>query len=316
MKEPDENDAVLANRIRSLVQSLCDLGLSEGDHVVLRVSLRSLGIPRPAETLVRAVLDVVGPAGSLYGLAFTRVFPLPLRGAALRYVFDETTPAETGGLTNYLLRFPGAVRSRHPTNSFVGVGAFARGLLAEHGPESPMFDPVRRLAEHPQGKMLLVGRLYESPGFSTVHVAQHLLGFGNRTVGRFGVQYRRPDGSVGLYVRNDAAGCSRGFHRFYPAYREAGAIAEGRVAEADCMLGVLSKTLAVDLAILRKDPTFFFCDDLGCESCRRNWDFYQEPVWRYWPARTVRLAKAARRRVIARFPDALKRWVPKEWVSE
>lgn len=296
-----------------LTRDLRRLGLAEGDHVVLRVSLKSLGIPRPAETLVRAVLDVVGPSGSLYALAFTRAFPLPLRGPGLDYVFEARTPAETGGLANYLLTFPGAVRSRHPTNSFVGVGDFARELLADHGPDSSMFEPVRRLAEHEHGRMLLVGRLYESPGFSTVHVAQHLLGFRNRTVGRFGVQYRRADGSMGLYVRNDAAGCSRGFHRFYPAYREAGAITGGRVAGADCMMGILSRTLAVDLEILRRDPTFFFCDDLGCESCRRNWDFYQEPAFRYYPARALRAVRSLRRRALARLPGPVRNRFPAGW---
>lgn len=303
-------DSPFDPRRDQLIRDLRALGIREGDHVVLRVSLRSLGILRPAETLVRAVLDVVGPSGSLYALAFTRAFPLPLRGPALDYVFDASTPSETGGLTNFLLTFPGAVRSRHPTNSFVGVGNFARTILEDHGPDSPMFDPVRRLAEHDRGKMLLVGRLFESPGFSTVHVAQHLLGFGNRTVGRYGVRYRLPDGSVGVYIRNDAAGCSRGFHRFYPAYRAAGAVTEGRVAAADCMLGVLSKTLSVDMQVLRQDPTFFFCDDLGCESCRRNWVFYQEAAWRYWPARGLRAARAVWRRVLDRLPSGVRRRLP------
>lgn len=313
MATVDDMDASWEVQRDRLSRDLRALGLSEGDHVVLRVSLRSLGVPHPAETLVRALLDVVGPGGSLYALAFTDVFSLPLRGAALRFVFDENTPAKTGGLANHLLRFPGAVRSRHPTNSFVGVGDFAREVLADHGPDSPIFDPVRRLAEHERGKMLLVGRLFESPGFSTVHVAQHLLGFGNRTVGHWGVRYRRPDGSVGLFVRKDAAGCSRGFHRFYPAYREAGAVTEGRVASADCMLGVLSKTLRVDMKILRKDPTFFFCDDLGCESCRRNWDFYQEAAWRYWPARGLRAARALRRRAVKLLPEGVRRRLPGKW---
>ncbi len=304
------NDPVTeSNRLR-LRSDLQALGLREGDHVVLRVSLKSLGIPRPAETLVRAILDVVGPSGSLYALAFTREFPLPLRGGAHHYVFDRDTPAVTGGLANHLLGCPDSVRSRHPTNSFVGIGRFAHDLLRSHGPGSPSFEPVRRLAEHEHGRMLLVGRLFESPGFSTVHVAQHLLGFQNRTVGRYGVRYRAPDGTVRLFVRDDAAGCSRGFHRFYPAYFEAHAVTEGRVASADCLLGTLSRTLAVDLEVLRRDPTFFFCDDLGCESCRRNWGFHREPAYRYYPARAMRAFRALRRQGFPRLLAALQDWFP------
>jgi len=295
--KPVMNAANLDENRRRIASDLRALGLCEGDHVVLRVSLRSLGIPSPAETLVQALLDVVGPTGSLYALSFTRAFPLPLRGEGLRYVFDEHTPAETGGLTNYLLRHPAAIRSRHPTNSFVGVGEFAREVLGTHGPDSWSFAPVERLARHERGRMLLVGRLMESPGFSTVHVAQYLLRLENRTIGRYGVQYRDADGTVRLFVRNDAAGCSRGFYRFYAAYRAAGAVREGYVAQAACMLGWLPETLTVDIETLRRDPTFFFCDDLGCASCRRNWGFYQEPAWRYWPARALRLLQAARRRL-------------------
>lgn len=156
-----------------LLRDLVSLGLRGGDHEVLRLFLRFVCIPYPTKFLAQAV--VLGPGG-LLGLTFTRWFPLPLRGVARQYIFDEDIPLETGGLNRFILWYFGAVRNSRPINLFVGIRAPARELLADHGPESPIFESVRRFAEHPQGEMLLIVHLFGGPGFSTFHVVQHLLG--------------------------------------------------------------------------------------------------------------------------------------------
>jgi aminoglycoside 3-N-acetyltransferase len=293
----------------ALVADLRALGVREGEHVLVRAALRELGpASQRARLFTEALLEVVGPRGSVFGLSFTPAFKLPLRGHGRRFVYTPETPAVTGGYANYLLSREDALRSRHPMASFVGVGARAQAFLSEHDGTRPAFEPVRKLADDPRGRMLLVGKAYEIPGISTVHVAQYLLGMRGRSEGRTGVRVQGADGAVALYTKNYSAGCSRGFGKFYAAYRSAGAIREGFVAEASALYADLALTLGVELDILREEPGFFMCDDGACRSCRRDWSFARAPAWRWaldrsaWMARTIpprlfaRLGNESRRR--------------------
>ena len=70
--------------------------------------------------LINSLLNTVGDKGTILGLAFTdSVFPVRDRP---QHVFDLNMPPITGGLAKAMLDWPGAYRSSHPTNSFVGIG--------------------------------------------------------------------------------------------------------------------------------------------------------------------------------------------------
>ena len=251
------------------------------------------------KTVVEALLEIVGPTGAIYGLSYTNLFPLPLKGRHAEYVFDRQVPSYAGGLPNFLLTYPGSARSHHPSNSLVGVGAGSEEILAPHTGRFMAYEPIHRLAQDDRGKMLTIGLVDAHPGFSTPHVAQNILQWENRRMGTMGARYRAPNGEIKLYVHNYAGGCSRGFGCFYPAYREHGAVSEGKLGAAKAMLATLRKTLEVDLDILKRDPTFLFCDDRGCYSCRRSWDFYREPWWSWYPYRLAHLGNAAIRRLLS-----------------
>src|SRR5437899_312418 len=103
-------------------QQLCDqlsnLGLRAGDVAIVRVGFRNLGdlVPPGNQTLVRALLDVLGPHGTL--LAFTHSPIQWVFRRDRRYIFDpQTAPCTTGLFADTVLRWPGAVRSSHPTCS-------------------------------------------------------------------------------------------------------------------------------------------------------------------------------------------------------
>lgn len=306
LREANESTATLTHE--RLLNDLRELGVKTGDLVVVRAALRDIGAVRDrARVFTDALLEAVGADGAVLGLSFTPSFKLPIRGGMRRFVFDSATPAVTGGFANYLLSREDAFRSRHPMCSFVGIGARARALLADHDGNRPAFEPVHRLAQEAQGRMLLVGKPYDIPGISTVHVAQFLLGMKSRTEGRRGVYYLSANGMRHLYKKNYSAGCSRGFGRFYDAYREEHAIRDGTIGDAEALYADLGRTLSVDLEALRADPTFFFCDDKACRSCRREWTFYQEPMWRWIPHRALWSAREVKARVRARVASSLGR---------
>jgi aminoglycoside 3-N-acetyltransferase len=254
--------------LEDLAAGLERLGLAKGDSVLLRAATRPIGATagRAAELLRDAALRVVGPDGTLLGLSFSQqTFRFRRRTSP---VFRADSATDTGGFAAAMLAYPGAVRSQHPTNSFVGIGAMARDLLAGHDAQATCFAPMRRLMEA-GGKMVLVGCGSSSPGFSTVHLVQEELGLATQSFFRdlFGSWYE-VDGSVRWFSRHDVPGCSRGFGKFYSHYTAAEKLRTGRVGDAESMLIGCNDAFDVEYALLNNDPRFALCDRRGCLSCR------------------------------------------------
>jgi aminoglycoside N3'-acetyltransferase len=262
------NEIIAPDRICA---DLIKLGVEKGDSLLVTSSLKAIGwLVQGPETLLRGLLDAVGPAGAIYGESFTPAFPLPLSVAHRTSIFHSSTPPITGRFNEYLVAHPAAFRSAHPTSSFVGIGSGVRELLKDHLPGSMGFEPVAGLARLPRAWFLSLGTL--EIGVPTVHVAQNRLGFKTRYHKKYGVNYRASDGSTKLYTRDYVGGCSRGFTKFYPHYREAGAMHEGRVGKAPSALIHLKTALDIDTRLLEADPGFFFCDQPDCYQCRAGWE--------------------------------------------
>jgi len=280
------------------------LGVEKGDAVLVRANVGAIGRVKGGlgDSLRGALLDAVGGEGTIVSLAFTRTFPL-LR-LDRRYVFDETTPTTSGGLPKLLLETPGRVRSRHPTNSFVAVGARAEELLAGHDERSSSFQPMERLVAW-RGKQIVFGCLEESPGFTTVHWAQHRLGLSTRSLlsRRVGVLYRR-DGEVRLFRRPDIGGCSLGFHKLYPAYEEAGLLRRGRVGRASAIGVAAAPAYALEEERLRRDPRAVLCDRPLCTFCRGTWLFNKRDMPAFYLRYGAHLAARALRGGAAPAPPA------------
>lgn len=253
----------------SLVAQIRALGVNEGQSVLVRAAAKALGpaFTRPVDALLDALLESVGPKGTIIALTHSPIFPRWRRPTNYSYTASDA-PVTSGGLAAALASRPGAFRSSHPTNSMTALGPQARPLLQSHGPDEFSFEPVRRLADL-GGHMILVGCPPSSPGFSTVHVAQDTLGLSARSIfsGMFGAPYVKPDGEVRWFTRRDNPGCSVGFSRLYPIYRERGVLREGMVGAAVSM-GISAKdALSIDLETLRLDPGACSCERPACTDC-------------------------------------------------
>jgi len=172
----------------SLVRDLRRLGLSTGATVLVHASLRQVGwVCGGAPTVVRALLDVLGPDGTLMVPTFTadnrdpsRWRQAPVPEAWWPAIRDElpafdpaVTPCRQLGIVAETVRtWPGARRSAHPQTSFAAVGRLAAELTARHpitselGPESPL----GALAEA-DGQTLLLGVGYEQ--CTAFHLAEY-----------------------------------------------------------------------------------------------------------------------------------------------
>ena len=121
------------------------LGILPGHTILVHSSFRSLGpVPGGIETVIRGLLEAIGPDGTLV---------MPALSWALRPpdAFDVMhTPVNVGAVPEYFRTRAGTRRSVHPTHSVCAVGRRTSELLDAHaldstpcGPNSPF----RKLAE-------------------------------------------------------------------------------------------------------------------------------------------------------------------------
>jgi aminoglycoside 3-N-acetyltransferase len=104
-------------------------GLRPGGVALVHSSLKSLGhVPGGPETVIRGLLDALGPRGTLLLPALSFKFV-----DAAHPVFDVLrTPSCIGAVAEYFRTRPGTIRSVHPTHSVCGVGPVAGDVLRDH----------------------------------------------------------------------------------------------------------------------------------------------------------------------------------------
>ncbi len=273
--------------------------------MLARSALKSLGKVdgNAAQLLIEALLSVVGETGTVLGLSHSAISTRLARWN----VFHRNAPCTTGGLASALLSWPGALRSKHPTNSMVAIGRDAEVLLRGHDETATCFGPIRKLIDA-NGKMMLVGCVESSPGFSTVHYAYEELGLAEKSIqrGLRGAYYER-DGRTYWFAREDVPGCSMGFSNFYPLYRERGVLVCGKVGDADSMLVRAQDAYPIELSEIRRDPRISLCQNPGCFSCRGTKLFNTQDMFRFYrthPLKLPHLAHAAAHRLLSSGRDS------------
>ncbi|MDH5700480.1 MAG: AAC(3) family N-acetyltransferase [Nitrospirota bacterium] len=163
---------------QTIVNTLRDLGLSTGNVVCVHSSFSSLGyVEGGPETLIRALEEVLGASGTIMMPTFS------MGGSMLSYleseeVFDVCkTPSKVGAVTEAFRKWPGVIRSLHPTNSVAAKGRLAKDLLDGHQQSAKPFGletPFGRLAPL-GGKILMVNTHIHS----FLHHVQDLVDFPN-----------------------------------------------------------------------------------------------------------------------------------------
>ena len=104
-----------------LVDDLKRIGLNKGDTVAVTLSLKSIGyIEGGADAFIDALLETVGPQGTIMMNAYTHTFP----ASEIRsdYIFDPAATAPNTGIApKMLLKRRDAIRSTHPVCSVVAI---------------------------------------------------------------------------------------------------------------------------------------------------------------------------------------------------
>ncbi len=246
-----------------LAADLSALGLRSGDWVAVHSSLRSIGwVEGGPPGVIEALRSVVGPSGGI-------MMPLFVKPGGIR-IDLALTPTYLGLLPETFRKYPGVVRSAHPTHSVGILGPGGREIAEAHrhagylNPGSP-YDQLARLG----GKVLHIGCNWNSS--SILHLAEVLAEVPYVHVAypewSRGVSGRHTDGSIISDVPRYVPGDSAGFYLIQEEMERRGMLRAGKVGEADSVLALAARMLEVGTELLRADPGRFLCHAADCVVC-------------------------------------------------
>ncbi|WP_328482620.1 AAC(3) family N-acetyltransferase [Streptomyces sp. NBC_00377] len=228
------------------------LGVEPGEILLVHSSLSSLGwVCGGPVTVVRGLLDVLGPdgtlvvptqSGDLSDPALWSNPPVPAqwwqRIRATMPAYDPLiTPALGVGVIPETVRtWPGALRSAHPQTSFAALGARAAELVEGHAPDCRLGErsPLARL-EKAGARVLLLGAGYAT--CTSFHLAEYRIPAPLVEVGRPG-----PDGT--WEVMTEVSIDSDRFDELGHDFERDRDVVRGRVGAADVRLFPVADAVA------------------------------------------------------------------------
>ena len=250
----------------AIARDLSNLGLRTGDTVLVHSAMSRLGhVLGGAPTVVDAILDVLGPSGTLAVPTF------PFTGSMLAHVrsdpdFDvDETLSKMGAITEELRTRPGALRSLEPTHPVAALGPAAAFLVEDHINAAGSCDehsPLYRLTQLPatadgdsRSYILLLGVDFRN--CTLLHTAEELarvpfIDFETRY--RLRGRTRRAAYAMSIYCHSTPLKAS--FPAIEPVVLERGLLTTGQVGAATCRLARAKDILDVALERLASDPYF------------------------------------------------------------
>ncbi|MCW4034054.1 MAG: AAC(3) family N-acetyltransferase, partial [Candidatus Bathyarchaeota archaeon] len=247
-----------------IIKDLRTLGLSDGDHVAVTLSFKSIGYVKGGpKTLIDALLEVVGPNGTVMMNTFTYHFPPAT--VPEDYVFDSNSTRTYAGLVPETLRTLNEVtRSTHPICSVATIGKMAHYLTDEHNERSEPFLPYSNLAKI-DGKYLCIGIGDRLVGIR--HEAQQRAGLTKVFPFFQAVRYKTNQGTTKLFVKR-FPGCIRNLPKMVPRLKTMGVLKSGKVGIADAYLASAETLIESMTEMLTQNPTLTLCEDASCIWCR------------------------------------------------
>jgi aminoglycoside 3-N-acetyltransferase len=192
----------------TLAAQLSELGVRRGGICMVHTRMRALGwVVGAAETVVRALLDALGPEGTLVAYASwdEHVYMDADRPAEHRADYRAEPPVfdvavseaarDHGRVPERIRTWPGACRSHHAEASVVALGPQAAWLTAEHRPGDGYgaASPFARLVEA-GGQVLVLGAPLET--ITLLHHAEAIATAPGKRMVTFRVLEAEPGGGV------------------------------------------------------------------------------------------------------------------------
>ncbi len=232
----------------SLAADLAALGVAPGMALMVHCALRRLGwVAGGPEAVIQALIDAVGPDGTLMMPAFTgqvsdpadwRAPPVPadwqetIRAEMPLFDPARTPTRDMGAVAELFRTWPGVRRSAHPQHSVAVWGRHADRLVAPHPLTFGFGDgaPLGRFYEI-GGHVLLLGVGYNRN--TSLHLAESRAANGRRGITRFPVL---EDGKRVWRNYAETATDSEIFTQTGAAFEGTGNVTVGRVGSAEARL--------------------------------------------------------------------------------
>ena len=247
-----------------LALALREVGLNDGDSLIVHSSLRSLGhVEGGADTVIDALLDTIGPDGNLMLPTFnyTRLRPEP-------YYDPAETPCRTGAVPEAGRKRPGAVRSLHPTHSVAVIGPRAEELTRDHLSFRALGigSPIDRLVQA-GGKVLLIGVGHTAN--STIHLAEEYADLPKASSydPLPELKIRTPDGRLITHRLDTSCSCSFAFGGAEYPLRLHGEIHDFRLGGCKIQLVLGSDVVRRVRALIADRADVLLCTRSGCRPC-------------------------------------------------
>ena len=228
-----------------IAQGLRDLGLDNGDIVLLHSSLVSLGqVNGGPAAVIDAFLDVIGEEGTLL---------VPVFGAL-------------GILTEEVKQRDNVVISPCPVGTLAAIGKDAQEICRDHWKAETAHGhdtPYTRIAER-DGYICLLG--VDQDRNTTLHSIEALLElpYMNTATRTF----KTPDGEEITKSWKFYPGPHRDFISLDPLLEPA--MNRGRIGNAEVRLIKAREMYEIALAVGSSDPAFVLCDNPSCPDCVRQ----------------------------------------------
>ncbi len=146
---------------QKLVVSFRELGLSKGDVLLVHSAYKSFGgVEGGPQTVIDALLEVLGGEGTLVVPTFTFAFCEQFNNTGKGYFDLDNTPSETGILTEFVRKMPGAKRNLHPIHSFAAYGKLADELSSASDKSSFGKETVLAKLHKLDAKIMMIGVSY------------------------------------------------------------------------------------------------------------------------------------------------------------
>jgi aminoglycoside 3-N-acetyltransferase len=247
-----------------IARDLRQLGLAAGDTMLVHSAMSWIGnVQGGAATVVDALLDAIGPGGTLAVPTF------PFRGSMLAHVrgdpdFDvDETPSLMGAVTEEVRTRPGALRSLEPTHPVAALGPLAEFLVEDHVNADGSCDthsPLYRLT-HVEAMgdghawVLLLGVNFRN--CTLLHAAEEIarvpfIDFNTR----YRLRGRSRRSAYALHIYCHSTPLRANFPAIEPALLARQQLTVGLVGSAQCRLARADHVVGCALDRLREDPYF------------------------------------------------------------
>lgn len=260
-------------------EDLVKIGLSKNDIVIVHSSLKKIGyVEGGPNTVIDALLEVIGEKGTLLMPTFTNPFP-----SMKDYEpFNAKKSASTVGLiTDVFWRRKGVLRSTHPSHSVAAFGYYAEEFIKGHtekssalGIDSPFHKAVKRGAY-----VLFLGTTFSSASLG--HIAEVIAQAPYIDIPVYGAEDCEVIDEEGnrriIHYTKEIPGDGTGFKKLKPLLEQRGMIKTGFIGQAPSMLVKGKDFLEVAVEMIKKDPLFLLCHKPECEECNKRRRLCQSP---------------------------------------